>query len=167
MTGRSLLPACVALALCCAAQAGAAEPRPHGHSHGHAEEPAAANLPPAPGGVVTTLEDEIRPSGPGLVAWSTYWKFCWQPVAGARFYELRLATSEGSPRAPKRLSESCYRLEVAAGENAASEGMPRRQLMLDMQAAQASVRVRAVLADDRRTAWSEEHAAGAVRPPAP
>ncbi len=167
VSGRPLFLGCLALALWYAAQAGAAEPRPHVHSHGPAEDAVAADLPPAPGGLVTALEDEIRPAGPGLVAWSTYWRLCWKPVAGARFYELRLTTSEGAPRTPKRLGDACFRLEVAAGENAESEGMPRRQLMLDMQAAQASVQVRAVLTDERRTAWTEEQAVGAIRPSVP
>jgi hypothetical protein len=161
VTRSLLLPAC--LALCCAAPAGAADPRPHGHSHGRVEAPEEANLPPAPGGLTSVLEDDVRAAGPGLVSWSTYWQLCWQPVAGALFYELRLTTSEGAPRTPRRLAERCYRLEVAAGENPAADGMPRRQLMLDMQAAQASVQVRAVFEDGRRTAWTGEQAVGALR----
>jgi hypothetical protein len=96
------------------------------------------------------------------MAWSTYWKLCWEAPAGAKYYELRLITSEGAPRQFKRLNETCYRIEVAAGQNPPREGFPRRDLMLAMQAAQASVQIRAVLADDTRTAWTPEQPVGVV-----
>lgn len=136
---------------------------PHSHRHHAGDDAAVADRPPPPAGFVRTLEDETRAAAPGRVAWSTYWKLCWDPVATARHYEIRLVTSEGAPRTPKHLVATCYRIEAAAGENPVGEGMPKRELMLSMQAAQAALQVRAVFADGRATAWSTEQPIGDLR----
>ena len=51
-------------------------------------------------------------------------------------------------------------VEVAAGENPRAEGMPKRELMLAMQ---ASVQIRAVFAGGRRSAWSGVQSVGEVK----
>ncbi|WP_144289843.1 hypothetical protein [Ideonella sp. A 288] len=152
------------------ASAGAAEPmhghaHDHGHAHAHGDETAPqADLPAAPDGLVRRLEDVQRRSGRGRIAWQTFWTLCWQPVAGAVRYEARLTTSEGAPRRPTPVDRGCHRVEVAAGENAVAAGLYRRDLMLAMQSAQSSVRVRAVFADGRTTAWTAEQPVGVVGP---
>lgn len=134
----------------------------HGHDHGGAHEVEPAGLPPPPAGVRASLVDAVRPGDGGRLGWQTFWKLCWSPVAGAEAYELRRMTSEGSPRQPQRLNETCWQVEVAAGENPPEQGLYRRELMLQMQAAQSSLRVRAVFADGRVSAWSPEFAIGDV-----
>ncbi len=143
----------------------AAVPHSHGHHHPEPEDAAtASSLPAAPGGLTKTLQDVKRPSGRGRIAWSTYWKLCWQPVAGAKYYEKRLLTSEGAPRKPARINSNCFRVEAAAGENPSSEGLPKRDLMLSMQAAQSAIQIRAVFPDGQTTAWTAEQAVGEIQP---
>jgi hypothetical protein len=140
----------------------------HGHHHGHAQaavqEPDQSKLPPPPAGVRASLFDTVRPGEGGQIAWQTFWKLCWSPVAGAEAYELRRLTSEGAPRRPERLADTCRQVEVAAGENPPEAGFYRRELMLNMQAAQTGVRVRAVFPDGRVSAWSHEVAVGEASP---
>jgi hypothetical protein len=116
---------------------------------------------------VHRLDDERREAAPGRIAWSTHWTLCWQPQPGVRYHEIRLLTSEGGSRVPRRWHASCYRVEAAAGENEAAEGMPRRDLMLAMQAAQSAVQVRAVFTDGRHSAWTAEQPVGRLPPPDP
>jgi hypothetical protein len=157
--------ACAAWLACSCGTALAAVPHSHGHHHSEpADEAAASSLPAAPGGLTITLQDVKRPSGRGRIAWSTYWKLCWQPVAGAKYFEKRLLTSEGAPRKPERINTTCFRVEAAAGENPSSEGLPKRDLMLSMQAAQSAVQIRAVFRDGHTTAWTAEQPIGEIRP---
>jgi len=151
----------IAIAIAVGAPAWAAGTALQAHGHGHADEPE-AGLPTAPGGLVRRLEDVSRRSGPGRIAWSTFWTLCWQPVPGAVRYEIRLMTSEGASRTPSRIDRRCHRVEVAAGENETNAGFFRRDLMLAMQAAQSAVQLRAVLADGRTTAWTAEQPVGIV-----
>lgn len=146
------------------AAAGAALAQGHDH-HGHGAEddaPQGAGLAPAPEGMHAQLQDVVRPAGAGRIAWQTFWKLCWTPVAGAKGYELKRMTSEGAPRQHQRVAGPCWRVEVAAGENARAQGLYRRDLMLQLQAAQASLRVRAAFGQGRVSAWSAEHAVGEV-----
>lgn len=151
--------------LSCALAFAAPAPAAPGHHHADpaAEEAAPSGLPPAPGGLQRSLQDHTRRSGPGRMAWSTTWSLCWQPVAGAAHYEVRLLTAEGASRTPRRVADTCYRVEAAAGENPRADGMPRRALMLAMQSAQSSVGVRAVFADGRVTDWTAGQPVGAVQ----
>jgi len=157
---------CLAAAALSCGPALAAGPHLHDHAHSHDTDAATPDLLPAPSGLATSLEDKKRKSGRGRIAWSTHWKLCWQPVESAAYYEIRLMTSEGAPRAPKRLDATCFRIEAAAGENPVSEGLPHRDLMLTMQAAQLSAQIRAVLADGRKTAWTAAQDVGTLTPPA-
>lgn len=136
----------------------------HGHDHSASHEVEAPGLSPPPAGVRASLVDAVRPGEGGQIAWQTIWKLCWSPVAGAEAYELRRLTSEGSPRRPNRVTDTCWQVEVAAGENAPAAGLYRRDLMLQMQAAQSSLRVRAAFPDGRVSAWSAEYAIGAASP---
>ena len=139
----------------------------HGHHHDDASEAAQASeagLPPPPSGLRASLEDVVRPGEAGQIAWQTFWKLCWSPVAGAEAYELRRLTSEGSPRKPQRVDGPCWQVEVAAGENPREAGLYRRDLMLAMQAAQSSLRVRAVFPGGKVSAWSAEQLVGEATP---
>ncbi len=154
--------ACLALSI---GTALAAVPHTHGHHHAETEDAtAASSLPAAPGGLTRSLQDIKRPSGRGRIAWSTYWKLCWQPVAGAKYYEKRLLTSEGAPHSPARIKTTCFRVEAAAGENPSREGLPKRDLMLNMQAAQSAIQIRAVFPDGSTTAWTAEQPVGLIQP---
>jgi hypothetical protein len=141
-------------------------PGHHGHHHGAAaSEPATevGQVPP-PADVRAMLFDAVRPGEGGQIVWQTFWKLCWAPVQGAEAYELRRMTSEGSPRRPQRVDDTCWQVEVAAGENPPEAGLYRRDLMVQMQAAQSSLRVRAAFPDGRVSAWSAEFAVGDTKP---
>ncbi len=120
-----------------------------------------AALPP-PTGMVATLEDEVRDLPNGRIAWSTYWKLCWEKYPGAKAYELQTVTSEGTSPKLRRLSEPSFRIEVAAGENEKSEGFVNREIQLALQSGQLAYRVRAVLDDNRFSEWSPLMTVGAV-----
>ena len=161
----SPVAACAVWLACSGGTALAAVPHSHGHHHAEsADEATASSLPAAPGGLTRSLQDVRRPSGRGRIAWSTEWKLCGKPVAGAKHYEKRLLTSEGAPRKPERINTTCFRVEAAAGENPSSEGLPRRDLMLSMQAAQSAIQIRAVFPDGHTTAWTAEQPVGEIRP---
>lgn len=105
-------------------------------------------------GLLTTLEDEVRDLPDGQIAWSTYWKLCWDEYPGAQGYELQTMTGEGRSPKLRRQSGRCFRLQSAAGENQKSAGLVNRDLQLKLQEGQLGYRVRAVLADNRVSEWS-------------
>lgn len=105
-------------------------------------------------GLVTTLEDEVRDLPDGQIAWSTYWKLCWDEYPGAQGYELQTMTGEGRSPKLRRQSGRCFRLQSAAGENQKAAGLLNRDLQLKLQEGQLGYRVRAVLADNRVSEWS-------------
>jgi len=105
-------------------------------------------------GLVSTLEDEVRDLPDGQIAWSTYWKLCWDEYPGAQGYEMQTMTSEGRSPKLRRLSGRCFRLQAAAGENPKTAGLMNRELQLKLQEGQLGYRVRAVLADNRVSEWS-------------
>jgi hypothetical protein len=105
-------------------------------------------------GLVTTLEDEVRDLPNGQIAWSTYWKLCWDAYAGAQEYELGPMTGEGGGRRLVRQAGTCLRIEVAKGQNAKAQGLFNRDLMLASLSGQLAYRVRAVLGDGRVSQWS-------------
>lgn len=119
----------------------------------------APDLPPVIG-LAASLEDERRPLDGGRLRWSTYWRLTWTPYAEAKEYEVQTVTSEGRSPKLRTLAIPEYRLQVAAGENPAAMGLQGRNVQLEMQGAQLAFRVRAILADGRRSAWSEAAAAG-------
>src|SRR5262245_13455115 len=47
-------------------------------------------------GLVATLEDETRDLSNGQIAWTTYWKLCWDAYPGAQGYEFETMTGEGA-----------------------------------------------------------------------
>ena len=117
-----------------------------------AEKPAG---PPAPvTGITTAFEDEVADGPGGQIAWSTYWKFCWQPYPGARSYELQLITPEGASPKLKSRHEPCYRIQVATGTNPREQGLLRRDEQIGWQTGQLAYRVRAVLGDNQYSEWS-------------
>lgn len=109
---------------------------------------------PPVAGPAATLEDEVRGLPDGRIAWTTYWKLCWEPYRGAREYELETMTGEGTRRRLIRQAETCLRVEVAKGENAKAQGLFNRDLMLASLSGQLAYRVRAVLGPDRVSQWS-------------
>lgn len=116
--------------------------------------------PPAVTGLVATLEDEVRDSPNGQIAWSTYWKLCWDAYPGAESYELQAVTGEGSAPRLRHQSERCFRLQAAAGENSKAQGLLNRALQLALQQGQLAYRVRAVRQDGRLSEWSAPLAVG-------
>ncbi|MEP7337327.1 MAG: hypothetical protein ABI977_06240 [Acidobacteriota bacterium] len=105
-------------------------------------------------GLVATLEDEVRDLPDGQIAWSTYWKLCWDAYAGAQEYELGPMTGEGGGRRLVRQAGTCLRIEVAKGQNAKAQGLFNRELMLASLSGQLAYRVRAVMGDGRVSQWS-------------
>lgn len=110
--------------------------------------------------IVATLEDEVRELPSKRIAWSTYWKLCWQGYPGAKAYELQTLTSEGASPKLRRQSDRCFRLQVAAGQNHKSQGLFNRKAILSLQASQLAYRVRAVLDDNFVSEWSGDIAVG-------
>lgn len=111
-------------------------------------------------GLKASLEDETRELPDGQIAWTTYWKFCWNAYAGARGYELETLTGEGISRKVRRQTETCFRLEVAKGQNEKAKGLFNRELMLASIAGQVAYRARAVLDGNRVSEWSPMMEAG-------
>lgn len=126
------------------------------------ETPSGAQQVVAPpvGEIVATLEDEVRELPSKRIAWSTYWKLCWQSYPGAKAYELQPLTSEGASPKLRRQSDRCFRLQAAAGQNHKSQGLFNRKAILSLQASQLAYRVRAVLDDNFVSEWSPDIAVG-------
>lgn len=110
--------------------------------------------------IVATLEDEVRELPSKRIAWSTYWKLCWQSYPGAKAYELQTLTSEGGSPKLRRISDRCFRLQAAVGQNHKSQGLFNRKAILSLQASQLAYRVRAVLDDNLVSEWSPDIAVG-------
>lgn len=115
---------------------------------------------PPVSGLESTLEDETQDLSGRRIRWSTYWRLCWTEYPGARAYELQAQTIEGVAPNLRRQTDRCYRIEVAAGENDKSQGFLNRELLLTLQSAQLSYRVRAVLDTNRFSEWSRGVPAG-------
>lgn len=111
-------------------------------------------------GLVATLEDEVSELPGGRIAWSTYWKLCWESYPGAKSYELQPLTSEGISPKLRRQSDRCFRIEAAAGENEKSQGFVNRKLLLALQSGQLAYRVRAILDKKSVSEWSPSIAVG-------
>ncbi len=110
-------------------------------------------LPPV-SGIVTTFEDEVKDLPGDQIAWSAFWKFCWQEYPKARSYELQVITSEGTSPKLRSRKEPCFRIQVAAGTNPKEQGMLNRDKLMELQIGQLSYRVRAVLGENRYSDWS-------------
>jgi hypothetical protein len=111
-------------------------------------------------GLVATLEDEVRELPSDRIAWSTYWKLCWDVSPQATAYELQTVTGEGSSPKLRRQSERCFRIQAAAGENEKSQGLVNRAMLLALQEGQLAYRVRAVFGNGQVSAWSLAMAVG-------
>ncbi len=107
-----------------------------------------------PTGLVASLEDETKDLPDGKMAWTTFWKLCWEEYPQAKEYELETFTGEGSAKTLRRQPETCFRVEVAKGKNEKSKGFFNRELMLASISGQLAYRVRAVLPENRVTQWS-------------
>ncbi|WP_017314413.1 hypothetical protein [Mastigocladopsis repens] len=116
-------------------------------------------------GFVATLEDEVKELPKQRIAWSTYWKLCWQPYPGAKAYELQGVTMEGMSSKLKHQSDRCYRLQAARGENPKSDGFVNRDLTLATHSVQLGYRVRAVLDGNRVSEWSSPMPVGEATKP--
>ncbi|MCC5667726.1 hypothetical protein LC653_28570 [Nostoc sp. CHAB 5784] len=110
--------------------------------------------------IVATLEDEVQELSDNRIAWSTYWKLCWQSYPGAKAYELQTLTGEGASPKLHRQSDRCFRIEAAAGENLKSQGLFNRKVLLLLQRSQLAYRVRAILDENRVSEWSAAMAVG-------
>jgi hypothetical protein len=122
---------------------------------GDAAQPAAAV-----GGLRTTLHDDVRPLSRDRIDWSTSWRLCWAPQAGATGYELRTLTGEGAPGGVRRQTARCFSIEAAAGRNKRAEGLRYRSEQLALMQGQLAYQVRAVLGSGGRSPWSEAVAVG-------
>ena len=114
-----------------------------------------ATISPPVQNLTAALEDEVHDVPDGKIEWSTYWHLCWANYEGASAYELQALTSEGSSDKLERQSDRCFRLQVAAGKNARTQGMLNRDLQLAIRSSQLAYRVRAVLADGQFSEWSK------------
>jgi len=94
------------------------------------------------------------------IAWSTYWKLCWDVSPQATAYELQTVTSEGSSPKLRRQSERCFRLQAATGENEKSQGLVNRAMLLALHEGQLAYRVRAVFDNGQVSVWSLAMEAG-------
>lgn len=110
--------------------------------------------------IVATLEDSVQELPGKRIAWSTYWKLCWQSYPGAKTYELQTLTSEGVSPSLRRISDRCFRLQAAAGQNHKSQGLFNRKAILSLRTSQLAYRVRAVLDENRVSEWSPDMAVG-------
>lgn len=101
------------------------------------------------------LDDEVHDLSGGEISWSTYWRLCWSNYEGANEYELQALTSEGVSDKLLHQSERCFRLEVATGKNAKTQGLLNRDLQLAIRSSQLAYRVRAVLVEGQTSEWSK------------
>lgn len=115
-------------------------------------------------GIVATLENKIQELPNQRIAWSTYWKLCWDKYPEAIGYELQVITGEGQSSKLRKQTNSCFLLQTAAGNNNKAQGLLNRDAILSFQAAQLSYRVRAVLASDRQSPWSPAFSVGESTP---
>ena len=111
------------------------------------------SLPPIEG-IVTRLEDEVRDLPNGQIAWSTYWKTCWQAYPDAKAYEVEVTTMEGASPKLRRQDGLCHRIQLAAGNNPKSQGLLGRKMLINLQVGQLAFRYRAVVEENRFSEWS-------------
>jgi hypothetical protein len=114
---------------------------------------------PAPAGLSVRLDDEVTPRAGDLVSWRTFWALCWDPYAGAGFYELRVLTGEGTSARLVRQPDRCFRIEAAAGESLPGAQARDRSQQLAAQQGQLAIQVRAVVGGGRSD-WSAPVAVG-------
>jgi hypothetical protein len=114
-------------------------------------------------GFTATLDRDVRRLPGGRIVWSTEWRLCWAPRAGALAYEVQTLTGEGASGNTARQAGRCLELEVAANENRRAEGYRDERVQVALAASQLAYRVRAVLADGRFTPWSGAYPAGEPR----
>lgn len=114
----------------------------------------------APRGLVATLENDVRELPRERIAWSTYWKLCWERHPAATAYQLQAITGEGASPSVQPQAGRCLRLQAAAGNNPRSQGLLNRDLLLQLKAGQLAYRVRAALGDGRMSEWSRPVAVG-------
>jgi hypothetical protein len=69
-------------------------------------------------------------------------------------------TGEGTSKNLHRQREGCYRVQAAAGENDKAQGLLNRDVQLSLQRGQLAYQIRAVLSDNRVSAWSRAIAVG-------
>jgi hypothetical protein len=110
--------------------------------------------------VRAALEEEIEDRPEGRILWTVTWRFCWEGEPEARAFELAFVSSYGAAKKPLRTAGRCHAIQVARGENDRAQGQPRRELLLSVQAAQLSLRVRALAADGTPGPWSDPVPAG-------
>ena len=127
--------------------------------HSSSSDTQPTTFPPVTG-LVATLEDEVRELPGDRIAWSTYWKLCWDVSPQATAYELQTVTAEGSSPKLRRQRERCFRLQAAAGENETSQGFVNRAMLLALHEGQLAYRVRAVFGNGQVSAWSLAMEAG-------
>jgi len=130
-------------------------------AEGRAGPPVAPAAPP-PGKleVRASLEDAREDRPEGRILWTVTWRLCWEGEPEARLFEIAFVSSYGAARKPLRTADRCHAIQVARGENDQELGQPRRDLLLSMQAAQLSLRVRALGADGAPGPWSDPVPAG-------
>ncbi len=114
----------------------------------------------APTGFVATLIDDVKPKPRGRIRWTTTWRLCWDVPPGAVGYELQTLTGEGTSPKLRRHADRCLRIEAAVNENRKSQGLFNRKLLLATISGQLAYRVRSVLEDGSRSAWSRSYAVG-------
>ena len=120
-----------------------------------AGEPEADSGAIRPTGLRANLVDEDHPyvkRGKARLRWRTFWLLHWEPVPGARAYELQYLTSEGTSSKTTKIAFPPLGLEVANGDNLKSAGLMQRDVQLATIQSLLSVRVSAHLGNGTRTA---------------
>ena len=116
------------------------------------------------------LEDDVHEyasKGKAQLRWQTFWVLNWASVEGATHYEIRYKTSEGTSRKVKTVQRPPFRLEVAKGDNAKTQGLLARQVQLDTIGSLLSAQVVARLANGETTPASPWLQVGLALPAKP
>ena len=136
---------------------------------GRAREPRASARPNGVStgeiqGLRAALVDRERRLPDGRISWSTRWRLCWKPVAGARSYAIAVATSEGVDPRSRSTPRTCFGLAVANGVGRRPGERRGRDAQLSVMQAMLAVSVAAKLVNGRVGPWSQEVSVGARYP---
>jgi hypothetical protein len=105
------------------------------------------------------------PTADGRVTWTATWTLCWDPIAGAIGYDVQPLTSESASQRLRKVTSTCYAVDVAAGEDLPADVSGKRDTQIAVQRAQVGYRVRADFGGNVVSAWSEAIDAGATGRP--
>lgn len=116
----------------------------------HANDGLQPNIAAGVTNLRAVLEDEIQSydkKGVNYLRWHTYWVVDWQPVVGAKEYQITYFTSEGVSKKTKILAHPPFRLESALGDNPKSMGFLQREIQLQTIQSLLSISIAPRMAD--------------------